>query len=49
MDRSENEVSELMRRLRENIWNQFQEEVELINNNIDEYIDELNRLKEEFA
>ena len=48
MDQSEQDMQDLMRRLREQIWDQFQEEVELITENIQDYKDRLDSLREEF-
>ena len=48
MDQSEQSMQDLIRRLRDQIWDQFQEEVDLITQNIQDYEDRLNRLREEF-
>ena len=48
MDQSENEVHELVRSLREQVVQQFNDEIDLINRKVTEYKDRLDTLREEF-
>ena len=49
MDQSENDMRQLISEIRQQVWDNFTDEVELITRNLEDYADQLDKLKREFA
>lgn len=49
MDQSENDMRQLISEIRQQVWDNFTDEVELITKNLEDYADQLDKLKKEFA